>query len=105
MKRMQAMVCVSDSVEQALRAIGNRNIPLPVIGNSIDLQVVDQKPVADWPTVAPGIMHAGEQVLLFVGRLHLRKVWRRCSKLFRRCLKSILKCEWFLSAMVRCGSG
>ncbi len=73
MKRMQAMVCVSDSVEQALRAQGNRSIPLPVIGNSIDLKVVDQKPVADWSTVAPGIMQAGEQVLLFVGRLHPQK--------------------------------
>ncbi len=73
MKRMQAMVCVSDSVEQSLRSLGNRTIPLPVIGNSINLQAVDQTPMIDWSTVAPGVMNAGAQVLLFVGRLHPQK--------------------------------
>ncbi len=73
MKRMQAMVCVSDSVEQAMRSQGIHNIPLPVIGNSINLHAVDQTPVADWATVMPGVMESTDQVLLFVGRLHPQK--------------------------------
>ena len=64
MKRMSAVVCVSDSVREFVKHTHRAQTPLHVIGNHIDLAMVDSVPVPDDATIP---------TLLFVGRLHAQK--------------------------------
>jgi len=73
MNRMSAVVCVSDSVLRFVHQSRNTRTSLHIIGNSIDLAHVDAVPVVDWSMVSPAMKARGEQVLLFVGRLHPQK--------------------------------
>lgn len=70
-RRMHAIVCVSESVRTFMQAeFGGRLPPTTVIPNSIDLAGLDRVPVADWTSID---WPADAQVLLFVGRLHPQK--------------------------------
>lgn len=73
MNQMSAVVCVSDSVLRFVQQSRTTNAHLHVIGNSIDLAHLDNVPIVDWSTVSPVMKAKGEQVLLFVGRLHPQK--------------------------------
>lgn len=73
MKRMDAVVCVSDSVREFVNAVHQTKATLHVIGNSVDLQQVDTTQEVDWSQVEWAEGPVGDQVLLFVGRLHTQK--------------------------------
>jgi glycosyltransferase involved in cell wall biosynthesis len=66
MKRMSAVVCVSDSVREFVKTSHRTRTPLHVIGNGIDIDEVDALP----KTEADG---SSAPTLLFVGRLHAQK--------------------------------
>lgn len=70
-RRMNAVICVSRSVERFARhAFGQSIPPTHVIGNAIDVAAIDQIPAIDWTSLGwPG----DAKVLLFVGRLHRQK--------------------------------
>jgi len=70
-RRMNAVVCVSRSVERFAHAVFGQSIPpTHVIGNAIDVDAVDRISAIDWTSLGwPG----DAQVLLFVGRLHRQK--------------------------------
>jgi glycosyltransferase involved in cell wall biosynthesis len=69
MKRMSAVVCVSESVREFVKTSHKPKTPLYVIGNSVDIAQVDATPAVQWHDLLVG----GDQVLLFVGRLHSQK--------------------------------
>lgn len=73
MKRMSAVICVSDSVLRFVLQSRTTKVPLHVIGNSIDIAHVDSLHAIDWSTISEALAPEGEQVLLFVGRLHPQK--------------------------------
>lgn len=73
MKRMDAVVCVSDSVREFVKQVHKTKTPLHVIGNSVDLQQADATPQVDWRQLHAAHGPLGDQVLLFVGRLHIQK--------------------------------
>jgi glycosyltransferase involved in cell wall biosynthesis len=70
-RRMNAVVCVSRSVERFAHDVFGESIPSThVIGNAIDVEAIDKIPAIDWTSLGwPG----DAQVLLFVGRLHRQK--------------------------------
>jgi len=70
-RRMDAVVCVSRSVERFVQDVfGNPLPPLVTIGNAIDFNRVDQTATIDWQAWG---WPADAQVLLFIGRLHRQK--------------------------------
>jgi glycosyltransferase involved in cell wall biosynthesis len=70
-RRMDAVVCVSESVRQfAVAAFGTALPAVSVIGNAIDQAAVDAIPLADWSEFG---WPADASVLLYVGRLHPQK--------------------------------
>jgi len=70
-RRMDAVVCVSDSVRRFAETEFGSQLPLTkVIPNSIDLAAVDATAPADWTELG---WPADAQVMLFVGRLHPQK--------------------------------
>ncbi len=73
MKRMAAVVCVSDSVREFVQGTCYTKTPLHVIGNSVDLRQVDHSPTFDWHELSIADGPTDDQVLLFVGRLHSQK--------------------------------
>ncbi len=73
MKRMSAVVCVSDSVRRFVREAQPSTTPLHVIHNSIDLDCVDDTKTVLWASISSGLGNPGHGVLLFVGRLHPQK--------------------------------
>lgn len=70
-RRMDAVVCVSRSVERFAHDVFGRSLPpTHVIGNAVDVDLIDQTAAVDWTSFGwPG----DAQVLLFVGRLHHQK--------------------------------
>ena len=73
MRRMTAAVCVSESVMRFVRRSRRTDLPMHVIGNSIDLSHVDSLAVVDWSSISSEFLADDPQVLLFVGRLHRQK--------------------------------
>jgi len=70
-KRMNAVVCVSRSVQHfAGEVFGHTTALTHVIGNAIDIDAIDRVPPVDWTTFG---WPSDAQVLLFVGRLHRQK--------------------------------
>ncbi len=70
-RRMNAVVCVSDSVRQFATAAFGAALPaVHVIGNAIDHAAVDAVQPVDWTTFG---WAADASVLLYVGRLHPQK--------------------------------
>lgn len=71
MARMDAVVCVSGSVERFARtAFGSSLPPTRVIPNAIDLTEIDRQSAFAWSRIG---WPDDSQVLLFVGRLHPQK--------------------------------
>ena len=70
-RRMDAVVCVSRSVERFAHAVFGRSIPPTyVIGNAIDVDAIGKIRPVDWTSLG---WPSDAQVLLFVGRLHRQK--------------------------------
>ncbi len=70
-RKLDAVICVSESVAQFARAAFGAALPTSaVIGNAIDLSIVDNTLPADWTTFG---WPADAEVLLYVGRLHPQK--------------------------------
>lgn len=70
-KRMNAVVCVSRSVQRFAHEVFGHSIPpTHVIGNAVDIEAVDAICPIDWSAFG---WPSGAQVLLFVGRLHRQK--------------------------------
>ena len=70
-RRMDAVVCVSRSVERfAHKVFGHSIPPTHVIGNAIDIAAIDHVLPIDWTAFG---WPKDAQVLLFVGRLHHQK--------------------------------
>jgi glycosyltransferase involved in cell wall biosynthesis len=70
-RRMDAVVCVSRSVERFAHEVFGHSIPpTHVIGNAIDFDLIDRTQSIDWTSLG---WPADAQVLLFVGRLHHQK--------------------------------
>lgn len=70
-RRMDAVVSVSRSVERFAHEVFGRSIPpTHVIGNAIDFDLIDRTQPIDWTSLG---WPTDAQVLLFVGRLHHQK--------------------------------
>lgn len=70
-RRMDAVVCVSESVRRFAEAAWGRSLPtVRVIGNAVDLAAVAAIRPADWTEFG---WPDDAQVLLYVGRLHPQK--------------------------------
>jgi len=70
-RRMDAVVCVSQSVEGFVHDVfGHPLPPLITIGNAIDFDRVEQAATVDWQAWG---WPEDAQVLLFIGRLHRQK--------------------------------